>query len=264
MPPDSWAEFQRRFGVSRVLETYAASEANTGFFNAFGQVGSVGFCPSSYALLRWDADAEDIVRDGRGRPIRARRGEVGLLVGKVTPRFDFDGYADAEASERKLRRDLFRRGDAWVDTGDLLLNQGWRHAAFVDRLGDTFRWKSENVSTQQVEAALRSVPGVEACVVYGVRVPGHAGRAGMAAIVGDPDPASLLATLRERLPEPAIPVFLRLVDAIPTTPTHKPRKGPLQGDGFEPDGVQVRVDGAFVPLDAELRRRLDAQDLRLG
>lgn len=263
MPRDCWAEFQRRFGVASVFESYAASEGNTGFFNVFDQTGSVGFCPTPHAIVRYDVQRGEIVTDGQGRPVRARRGETGLLLGKVTPRFDFDGYTDPEATERKVRRDVFRRGDAWFDSGDLLTNLGWRHAAFADRIGDTFRWKSENVSTLQVEDALGAA-GVEACVVYGVEVPGMPGRAGMAAVVGESwEPGELLAALQAALPAPAIPVFLRRVAALETTGTFKKRKAGLQAEGYGGDGALVLRGGRYEELDAELRAALAAGDLRL-
>lgn len=183
--------------------------------------------------------------------MRAKRGEPGLLIAKVSPRYPFDGYTDPSASEAKLLRDVFRRGDLWFDTGDLLKKIGWGHAVFVDRVGDTFRWRSENVSTLQVERALHTAPGVRSCAVYGVQVPGAPGRAGMAAIVADGplDVAGLAAHLFAGLPEPAVPVFLRRIEALETTGTHKPRKGSLTAEGWEAaEWIRLPRARQFVPL----------------
>ena len=244
MRAEVWGPFARRFGIEDVFEMYSASEANTAFVNPFGIEGTVGFSPSPYALLAWDAEAQAPRRDRAGRYVRARKGEPGLLVARVSDRYRYDGYTDAAASEAKLLRDVFRRGDAWVDTGDLLRHVGWRHAQFVDRVGDTFRWRSENVSTLAVEQALGRFPGIADCTVYGVEVPGAPGRAGMAAIVGAVDLDALAAHLFAELQEPAVPVFLRLVASLETTATFKNRKVALRTDGFDPacgDPIFVRL-----------------------
>lgn len=268
MPRPIWAEFQERFGVDFVYEIYAASESNTLFLNLFNQRGTVGFCPSWHRLVAFDVEAGDIVLEG-GRPRRPRRGEPGLLLGGVTPRFGFDGYTDEAATERKLRRDLFRRGDAWLDSGDLLVGVGWMHAAFVDRVGQTFRWKSENVSTLQVEGVLDGVPGVVRSAVYGVQVPGMPGKAGMAALEVDQGVvfevllAAVARALERALPEPARPLFVRRVDGLETTGTWKIRKVDLTREGWGGEGVWMRRAGGFVVLDEGLRGELEAGRLRL-
>ena len=261
MRGEVWGPFARRFDIDEVFEMYSASEANTAFVNPFGIEGTVGFSPGPHALLAWDADAGELARDRRGRLRRARRGEPGLLVAKVTDRYRYDGYTDASATEGKLLRDVFRRGDCWFDTGDLLRKVGWGHAVFVDRVGDTFRWRSENVSTLAVEQALGRFPGVRDCTVYGVEVPGAPGRAAMAAIVADDlDPDALAAHLFAELQEPAVPVFLRLVDSLETTATFKNRKVDLRTEGFAVDGVLLRLPRArtWVPLTPAIRSELQA------
>lgn len=262
MRPSLWAAFQARFGVERVFESYGASEGNVLFLNVLGLPGSVGFCPASYELLAWDRERGELVRDGDGRPVRAPKGEPGLLVAEVTERYRFDGYTDRAQSEKKLLRDLFEPGDRWFDSGDLLRDVGWWHAAFVDRLGDTFRWKSENVSTTQVEAAIAAQPGVQGCAVYGVEVPGRPGRAGMAAVVGALDVGALAAALRAALPGPAVPVFLRPVDALETTGTYKTRKTALQAEGWDRGDVLVLGPDGYAPLDPPARERIRAGDAR--
>jgi len=269
MRPELWTPFQERFGVQRILEHYGASEGNTLFVNPLSVPRSVGFTISPHRLVAWDADSGELARDARGRPMRVRRGEPGLLLSKVTRRYSFDGYTDSGASEGRLLRDPFGRGEVWFDSGDLLRRTGWFHAAFVDRVGDTFRWRSENVSVGQVEAVLGLAPGVLDCAVYGVEVPGCPGRAGMAAVVADGglDLPSLLERLRRDLNEAAVPVFLRLRDALETTGTHKHRKGALREQGFDPtcgDPLFVRLPGrGYVRLDERLHARIVAAEQRL-
>lgn len=262
-----WGPFARRFGVDDVFEIYSASEANTAFVNPFGIEGTVGFSPSPHALLAWDPGRGAPLRDRRGRYVRAKRGEPGLLIAKVSDRYRYDGYTDPTATEDKLLRDVFRAGDAWFDTGDLLRKVGWGHAVFVDRVGDTFRWRSENVSTLQVEQALGEFAAVGDCAVYGVEVPGAPGRAGMAALVlreGEGlDVAALSAHLFATLQEPAVPVFLRVLAELATTATFKNRKVDLREQGFDPaegEAVYVRLPRArtWTPLDPDTLASLRA------
>jgi len=183
---------------------------------------------------------------------RVAAGQVGLLITKITERAPFDGYTDHDATEKKLVRNGFRRGDCWFNTGDLVRDQGWSHVAFVDRLGDTFRWKGENVATTEVEAALSEWPAVEQAVVYGVEVPGVEGRAGMAALKlrADLDGKALAGHLVKRLPGYAIPLFLRVIDEVEQTSTFKSRKVELRDEGYAGGGpVYVLADreAGYVP-----------------
>lgn len=194
------------------------------------------------------------MRDGNGRLRQVKVGEAGLLLAKVTKAQPFDGYTDDDATEKKLLRDGFKDGDCWFITGDLVRRQGLNHVAFVDRLGDTFRWKGENVATTEVEAALERLPFVEDCVVYGVEVPGCDGRAGMAAVVlreGEPFDAMAAVALNERLPKYAVPLFVREVDSLEHTSTFKSRKVELRDAGFAgvgDDRVWVLTRDGYVPL----------------
>ena len=191
------------------------------------------------AFAEYDPETGEPVRDERGRVRKVRGGRPGLLLSKVTNIQPFDGYTDAEASEKKLVRNAFRDGDVWINTGDLMRPQGWRHAAFVDRLGDTFRWKGENVATTDVEAAVSADPSVENVTVFGVRVPGTDGRAGMAAVVCSEgielDGKSLANTVYERLPSYAVPLFVRVVDSLDQTSTFKSKKVDLRDQGYDRD-----------------------------
>jgi fatty-acyl-CoA synthase len=142
---------------------------------------------------------------------------------------------------------------------------------FVDRIGDTFRWKGENVSTTEVAEALGHFDGIEDANVYGVAVPGRDGRAGMAAIVAADrvDLAALHDHLAGRLPDYARPVFLRIRENMDMTATFKQKKIDLVKQGFDPDAIadplyfNDPVARAFVPIDAPLYARICAGDVRL-
>jgi len=237
--PGIWDEFTRRFGIERVCEFYSASEANTAFLNVFNIPGSAGVCPTPVAFVEYDPDTGDPVRDDKGRVNRVKHGEPGLLLSKVANSQPFDGYTDKEATEKKLVRDAFKKGDVWFNTGDLMRSQGFGHAAFCDRLGDTFRWKGENVATTQVEDALAQDANVGESTVYGVEVQGVGGRAGMAAIrLKDGagfDGKSLAKTVYENLPTYAMPLFVRVVESLEKTSTFKSKKVDLRNQGYGSD-----------------------------
>lgn len=264
---DVWAPFRDRFNIPQIFEIYAASEANTIFLNALNLDETVGICPTPHAIVRYDLERGEVMRDANGYLMHAAVGEPGLLLGKVTERFDFDGYVDDKASEKKLIRDAFEPGDVWFDSGDLLRKIGWGHAAFVDRVGDTFRWKSENVATSEVENAVNGHPQVQESTVYGVKVPGTEGRAGMACLHLNCPPEAfdidaLLRTMREELPPYAVPVFLRIEPSLDVTGTFKHQKTKLRDEGYDCDvPVHVllpRAEG-YVALDNALRAGLAEQ-----
>ena len=183
--PDLWHDFKRRFGFRRITEFYGASEGNAAFANLLNKDCTIGLTSAKVALVRYDVDAAEIDRDDRGRCIEVAVGEPGLLLAHINPEAVFEGYTDHQATESKIVRDVFAAGDAWFNTGDLLRRVdvgfalGIPHYQFVDRTGDTYRWKSQNVSTNEVGEILSSFPGIDMCNVYGVEVPGAEGRAGM-------------------------------------------------------------------------------------
>jgi fatty-acyl-CoA synthase len=255
--PEIWDEFTERFGIERVCEFYAASEGNTAFVNVFNVPKTAGICPSPVALVEYDPDTGDPLRDDRGRVRKVRAGDAGLLLSKVTNFQPFDGYTDPKASEKKLVHNAFRNGDVWFNTGDLMRYQGLGHAAFVDRLGDTFRWKGENVATTDVEAAVSAYPAVEQTTVFGVQIPGTDGRAGMAAVQLRPgsefDGKALAAAVYDNLPTYALPLFVRVVDSLEHTSTFKSRKVDLRDQGYGPDVrdplyVLAGRDEGYVPF----------------
>ena len=267
---DIWADFQARFGVERILEGWSSTEANTSLLNVDGVVGSCGRQPfpelHNGRLVRFDLETETHPKSQEGFLIECEAGEVGEFLGMIPDLPDsgagrFEGYTSAEDTEKKVLHDVLQKGDRFYRSGDLLRRDEEGYFYFVDRIGDTFRWKSENVSTQEVAEALSGFPGLEIANVYGVRVPGAEGRAGMAALVlQDPgafDGSAFHAWTRERLPDYAAPVFLRLAGEADMTSTFKLRKVDLQREGYDPgrvaDPLLVRDDASrtYVPLTDE-------------
>ncbi|MCQ8897178.1 long-chain-acyl-CoA synthetase [Limnobacter humi] len=256
--PEIWRSFEDRFGIHQIFEFYGASESNLGFMNAFGLRETVGFSPMPYQIVACDTDTEQALRDSKGRCIKVALGEVGLLISEVTTLRPFDGYTDPKANEAKLLRNVFRQGDCWFNSGDLVRRQGFHHIQFVDRLGDTFRWKGENVATSEVEGVLARYPALDHAVVYGVQVSGTDGRAGMAAIslkMGvEPDWQDLARFLMAELPAYALPQYLRVIQQPETTGTFKYQKATLKKEGLDTSRISdplLRLDtaaGSYVPF----------------
>jgi fatty-acyl-CoA synthase len=268
---DVWEAFQSRFRIPQILEYYAATEGTFSLYNCEGRVGSIGRIPPflshryPVALVQSDPATGSPIRDPEGRCVPCQPGEPGEAIGRIaagaggagTP---FEGYADTEASSRKVLRDVFAPGDAWYRTGDLMSRDEQGFYYFVDRIGDTFRWKGENVSTTEVASALAGCRDVIDVAVYGVTVPGTEGRAGMAALVVGPqfDLAVLRRELSERLPEYARPVFLRIVPTLEVTGTFKLRKQDLAAQGYDPERT---ADPLY--FHAARRQRYEALDAPL-
>jgi acyl-CoA synthetase (AMP-forming)/AMP-acid ligase II len=268
-----WEEFRSRFDIDRVSEWYAATEGNAITINFTGVVGAVGKLMPTMAVVRWDEDRQDFVRTKKGFLQKTRFGEPGVLVAEITPRYQFDGYRDQKATESKIIRDAFKKGDAWFDTGDML-RCDWRYNLyFVDRLGDTFRWKGENVATFEVEQEICKLPQVREANVYGVQIAGTEGRAGMVSLVLEDgaafDPAAFRNYVDSTLPVYARPVFIRLRESLEATSTFKIKKTSLQKEGYDPSMVSDPLyfrrpdSGEYVPISKELYRDLATRKLRL-
>ena len=245
--PDVWPAFAKRFRIPRIIEFYAATEGNVTLFNFEGRPGAIGRLPRllerrfPVRIVRFDVTREAPLRDARGFCIRCAADEVGEAIGRIVndpaaPSGRFEGYADRAESEAKILRDVFEPGDAWFRTGDLMRQDRHGYFYFVDRIGDTFRWKGENVSTGEVAEILNRCPGIRDANVYGVAVAAHEGRAGMAAIVAGPDLdlAGLRAHVHALLPDYARPLFVRLRDELEVTMTFKQKKTELVAQGFDP------------------------------
>jgi len=276
--PDIWNAFRERFGIERIIEMYGATEGNVSLQNLDNRPGSVGKPHDAMAdqilLVRYDHAASDIARDADGRGIPCGVDEPGELLGKigVAGSMEYDGYTDSAATQKKILRDVAEPGDAWFRTGDLLRRDADGYYYFVDRIGDTFRWKGENVATQEVADVLNGAPGIAETTVYGVTLPGADGRAGMAAIVlvkGSAfDPAALFAHAAKNLPRYAMPAFVRIMPALAVTGTLKQQKRALVDEGWDTtrfdDPVFVRDDTAstYRPLTPEVADSITTGSLR--
>ena len=265
--PDIWRAFKNRFDISKVYELYGAAEAPLIFSNILNVDCTVGMCLTPFAIVEYDTDADEPVRGEDGFMKKVVPGATGLLVAEISERMPFVGYTEKEETEKKIFRDVFEKADTWFNCGDLVLNQGYKHIQFVDRLGDTFRWKGENVSTSEVEQVVNSLDQVEQSTAYGVLVPGTDGRAGMVAIIPARrmeafDLKALADSVRKALPSYAVPKFVRFKEAFETTGTHKIKKKALRDEGFDPKVVNdplyvlLPEGDQYRPLTKELYREI--------
>ncbi|CAK9830306.1 Long-chain fatty acid transport protein 4 [Anthophora retusa] len=278
--PQIWKPFVERFGVKQIGEFYGATEGNSNLVNIDNRIGAVGFVPlcagSLYpvALLRVDEETGEPMRGPDGLCIRCKPGEPGIFVGKINPKKvlnDFSGYADRKASEQKILRDVFKKGDRVFNSGDILVMDEFGYFYFRDRTGDTFRWHGENVATSEVEAVISNVIGLKDAAVYGVQVPGTEGKAGMAAIY-DPENSlnikEMAEGLKKSLPSYARPLFVRVLSELPLTGTFKLKKKDLQMDGFDIKKITdpiyfLESSGVYVKLTEQIYNNIHEGKVRL-
>ena len=277
-----WQTFQTRFHIPRIIEFYASTEGNLSLYNCEERPGAIGRIPPFLAhrfpieLVKFDAESGLPERDEEGFCLRCDPKEAGHAITRISGDSAslsgrFEGYADPAETEKKILRDVFVRGDAWFLTGDLMRKDERGYYYFVDRVGDTFRWKGENVSTMETAEIVAACAGVTDAVVYGVEVPHHEGRAGMAAIVADEtlDLKIFYAALSESLPPYARPVFLRVCSQIDRTATFKPQKQHFRREGYNPSDItdalyfNDREKRAFVALDPFLFDLIQSGSVRL-
>ncbi|MGO9267869.1 MAG: long-chain-acyl-CoA synthetase [Candidatus Binataceae bacterium] len=279
---DVWFELKSRFQIPQILEFYASTEGNVSLYNCEGHPGAIGRIPSflahrsNLALVEFDFETGEPMRNREGFCLRCKPNEIGEAIGKIfedgsNPTSRFEGYADREASEKKILRNVFVSGDAWFRTGDLMRKDDRGYFYFADRVGDTFRWKGENVSTAELATKILSYPPVLEAIVYGVSVPGTEGRAGMVAVVAgkDFDLGTFHRHLAESLPDYARPLFLRMCNKIEATATFKAKTQELAREGYDPAAISDpvffndRLRQTFVKLDMELYQRLQDGEIRL-
>jgi fatty-acyl-CoA synthase len=280
--PDLWDEFKHRFHIPTILEFYAATEGNVNIFNFEGKPGAVGRIPwfvahrFPTAVVRFDVERQQPVRNAEGFCIPCAPNEPGEVIGEIInqaskPGNRFEGYAATAENEKKILRDVFKKGDAWFRTGDLMRKDTNGYFYFIDRIGDTFRWKGENVSTSEVAEVINIFPGLNDANVYGVQITGREGRAGMVAIVceNNCDLAALHAHLVAHLPEYARPLFLRVQNEIEVTGTFKQKKVDLVQQGFNPAAISDPIyfndpqSRSFVRLDPTLYQRIESGQVRV-
>ncbi|XP_011879573.1 PREDICTED: long-chain fatty acid transport protein 4 [Vollenhovia emeryi] len=277
--PQIWESFIKRFGVKQIGEFYGATEGISNLANIDNKIGAVGFMPRyatklyPVALLKIDEETGELLRGPDGLCITCKPGEHGIFVGKINPKKvmnDFNGYADAKASEQKIIHDVFKKGDRVFNSGDILVMDELGYFYFKDRTGDTFRWRGENVATSEVEAVVSNVIGLKDTTVFGVEVPGNEGKAGMVAIY-DPenslDLKGLVGKLKKVLPNYAIPRFLRIVSELPMTGTFKLKKMNLQKDGFDvkkiKDPIYFLSNDTYVRMTDEHYNNIVEEKIRL-
>jgi fatty-acyl-CoA synthase len=279
---DVWNDFKTRFHIPRILEFYAATEGNVSLFNVEGEPGAIGRIPSYLAhrfpatLIKFDIEKGQPVRDEQGYCIRCAPNEAGEAIGRLVDGDSnaasrFEGYTNKHASEKKILRGAFQPGDAWFRTGDLMRTDERGFFYFVDRIGDTFPWKGENVSTTEISEALCEFPGIAEARVYGVEIPGTDGRAGMATVVaeGDLDLIGLRNHLVNRLPDYARPIFLRLRPEIQLTSTFKYTTVGFAREGYNPAAVSDPIyfndpqREMFIRLDQPLYDRIQSGQVDL-
>jgi fatty-acyl-CoA synthase len=282
LAPEVWDAFKDRFHIPRILEFYAATEGAVSLFNVQGKRGAIGHIPPylahrfSPSLVAFDFATGAPVRAERGFCIRCTTNEVGEAISKLVDDPSnignrFEGYTSQEATENRVLRDVFEAGDAWIRTGDLMRKDEKGFFYFVDRVGDTFRWKGENVATSEVAKVICTFTGIKQASVYGVSLPATEGRAGMVTLVSDHeiDFVQFRKHLAARLPSYARPMFLRVRRDVEVTGTFKYSKTELMRQGYDPtassDAVYFDYSelGAFVPLDKELYDRIQSGGVRL-
>jgi fatty-acyl-CoA synthase len=276
--PDVWPVLKSRFRIPDILEFYGSTEGNVSMFNFDGKVGAIGRVPRylrkrfNFRLVQFDVENEAPIRGVDGFCVECGPGQIGECIGRIggDARAEYTGYVDKAASDKKILRDVFERGDAWFRTGDLMQQDAEGYFYFVDRIGDTFRWKGENVSTNEVASRLQEAPGVLEANVYGVEVPGADGRAGMAALVTDEtfDLAAFAEHVGRELPAYAQPLFLRMLPAMETTGTFKQRKVDLVEQGFDPAKMKQPLyfkdpDKGYVKITKTVFTKLSAGGYRI-
>ncbi|XP_036391153.1 very long-chain acyl-CoA synthetase-like isoform X2 [Megalops cyprinoides] len=277
---DVWREFLNRFGNIQVREFYAATEGNVGFVNYTGKIGAVGRANFfhrklfPYALIKYDAEREEPMRDSRGLCIEASKGETGLLVSRITKIAPFVGYArNDQQTEKKRLRDVFQKGDLYFNSGDLLRIDQDNFIYFQDRVGDTFRWKGENVATTEVADVLTMMDHIQEANVYGVKVEGHEGRTGMAAITlkagAEFDPSCTFSHVASYLPAYARPRFIRIQECLEITGTFKQKKVKLVEEGFSPASVSDPLyymdekGKSYIPMTQEIYNAIVSRNIKL-
>lgn len=250
---DVWLEFQERFKIPVIGEFYASTEGNAGLMNVLNIPGSVGrLSPimrkmQPISFIKYDFDTAEPVRNAKGFCERVEFGKPGLMVAPVRKNFEYDGYqGNEEVSKRKIIRNVFKEGDVYINSGDLFTQDNDYNIYFCDRIGDTFRWKGENVSTIEVSNTLTGMSKIQDANVYGVQIPGYDGRTGMAAVVlndngkvlSNSDFKELFQVCSKDLAAYALPRFIRIPAQLKMTSTHKQVKGDFVKEGFDPSKCQ--------------------------
>ena len=266
--PDIWESFQKRFNIKKIVEIYGATEAVGMTINSFGRSGMIGRKRSDSTIIHCNKDDGSPILNSEGFCTKVSEGETGLYIQKISSSAKFQGYLDAQASNKKILQNVFKTGDQYFNTGDLITLHDNNWLSFADRVGDTYRWKSENVSTMEVAAILNNANGVMDCNVYGVQVDSAEGKAGMAAMnVSDEFSfKSFIEHVDKNLNTFQKPYFLRLTKEMQTTGTFKHQKEELKKQGFNPSLIKDKLyflqKDNYVEIDHTLYNRIHSGDER--
>ena len=275
--PDIWDDFKKRFNIKNILEFYGATEGNVSLMNYDGKSGAIGRIPKymqkilNVHIIKFDVEKEEPIRDENGFCIPCDVNEIGEAIGEIVLPGSFEGYVDKDATRKKILVDVFTKGDQYFRSGDLLSKDELGYVYFVDRIGDTFRWKGENVATSEVAEAFAGFDGILEANVYGVSIPGSDGKAGMAALSTDREInlENLYQSLSSSLPSYAQPLFLRIKKEIEITGTFKHRKVELVKDGYNPEEIKEPMyfcdhkTQTYLPLDQQLFDKIQNKELKL-
>ena len=277
---DFWKQFQERFNIPQIGELYGATEGNASMVNITNRVGSCGFTSIIFerahplTLVKFDLTTGEVIRDKNGYCRPCLPGEPGLMIAQIRKStvHRIDGYDSDIATRKKILTNVFKKGDRYFNSGDVLVKDDEGYFYFCDRTGDTFRWKGENVSTFEVESVISRQLGNRDVIVYGVEVVGCEGRAGMAAVV-DTDGSlrcqDILEQLKGYLPSYAIPLFVRIIKEAAVTGTGKYKKTDLKKEAFD---VRVITDQVFflhpdhrnyIPFTEGMLQELEEHRIRL-
>ncbi len=248
--PEIWRAFKKRFNIPGIIEFYGAADGNSSFANTLNLDCTLGWCPTNYAIVKYNLEEDEPYRNSQGFMERVPKGGTGLLITEISKTLPFAGYTNKKENDKKVFRDVFQKGDQWFNSGDLLRDIGFKHAQFVDRLGDTYRWKGENISTAEVEGVLGDYPGIREVIVYGVKIPHSDGRAGMIAFIPKDKTATfdfeaLHSFLKDKLPSYAIPLVIRVSEDFDRTATHKIKKFRFKKEGLDKSIIK---DSLYVKL----------------
>lgn len=256
MQIEIWEKFQKRFNIPYICEFYAASESNISFTNILYLKNTVGLTILPYEIIKYDHEKEEPIKNKEGYLIKAKKGEIGLLISPKNK--IFSGYSDSKKNKEIILKNVFKHGDEWINSGDLMRYIGYGHVQFCDRAGDTYRWKGENTSAIEIEKHLNSIAGVEKSAVYGVKIPQYDGKAGMASLIVDNknwNMSDFYKEAKQKIPSYSMPIFIRIVSNFELTETYKIKKHNLKKMSYDKNTEQVYYldskNETYSPLNKE-------------
>lgn len=266
--PDIWEKFQTRFKIPKIRELYGATEGVGALVNTHGRPGMVGRYQKGSLVVKCDLETGEPLKNSEGFCESVDFGETGLFISELSKLATFEGYLDKQASNKKIMTDVMKDGDTWFNSGDLLTRHENNWLSFADRVGDTYRWKSENVSTMEVAAIINKYPEVLDSNIYGVEVQSADGRAGMALmnVSNNFDFEVFSDHIEKNMNTFQRPCFVRIAEVMKTTGTFKHQKEDLKKQGFDPSMIEDKLyfyqKGKYVEIDQPLYERIQSGEER--